>query len=70
VLESQWPDSPFAHDEYDANVFVLPASKNRNNSTMSRKSITAVPATSANPTKLAVVEMVGNQKHPTILQIF
>jgi len=51
VQESQLPDSPFAHDEYDANVFVLPVSKNRNNSNMSKKSITGSSSNISSPSK-------------------
>jgi len=39
VTESHLPESPFAYDEYDANVFALPVAKNRNFSS-ARKSIT------------------------------
>jgi len=51
VQDSQPPDSPFAHDEYDAQVFILPPSKGRNNSTMSRKSITGSSSNISSPNK-------------------
>jgi len=51
VQDSQLPDSPFAYDEYDANVFVLPAAKNRNNSNMSKKSITGSSSNISSPSK-------------------
>jgi hypothetical protein len=51
VLHTQLPDSSFAHDEYDANVFVLPASKNRHDSTISRKSITGSSINISSPNK-------------------
>ena len=51
VQDSQLPDSQFAYDEYDANIFVIPAAKNRNNSTMSKKSITGSSSNVSSPNK-------------------
>ena len=51
VQDSQLPDSQFAYDEYDTNIFVIPAAKNRNNSTMSKKSITGSSSNVSSPNK-------------------
>ena len=72
VQDSQLPDFQFAYDEYDTNILVIPAAKNRNNSTMSKKSITGSSSNVSSPNK--TVGKNGwrsesmNSSEPNILQ--